>query len=409
MYAEIEMGSGVRCDAQSIASTNTEKLQERKAAQGVQRTWRCFAARVVDTATQLHDREEKGISLQRANGIMSIYPWHDIDPLSFGEDGKIVGGAARTRTKSVEERGIYVYSGHDEARDGRVPTMVLSMQHRCPIRKSNPDGWSRARMGGASRSVDLVFWDGAPYRKSPCWVRVKKGSIERNRSRRPWCSRAGQVSDTVRAPPRHATATPDTMLTSDGRPYEDSVPAGRHCMLLDAPTPSPPPLCIAAYHNASRPARTIPRLRTHIMAVRTSYAQRGRNVSLIYAIAGPAGGAGRGRRAVLPLFWCPRCESAIVMGEGRLSGRAECCTRSVHAKLRSQTTMADIRRRRGFCKAHNDGGSTVHKCSSKENLSQQEDDPSRWYKSAEMNKNSAGDRLVGQTGIKTRIGRKGAE
>lgn len=47
---------------------------------------------------------------------------------------------------------------------------------------------------------------------------------------------------------------------------------------------------------------------------------------------------------------------AHVVGEGTLSGRAECCTRSVHAKLRSQTTMADIRRRRGFCKAHSDGG-----------------------------------------------------
>lgn len=52
MYAEIEMGSGVRCDAQSIASTNTEKLQERKAAQGVQRTWGCFAARVEDSRQQ---------------------------------------------------------------------------------------------------------------------------------------------------------------------------------------------------------------------------------------------------------------------------------------------------------------------------------------------------------------------
>lgn len=51
--------------------------------------------------------------------------------------------------------------------------MVLSMQHRCPIRKSNPDGWSRARMGGASRSVDLVFWDGAPYRKSPSWSSLR--------------------------------------------------------------------------------------------------------------------------------------------------------------------------------------------------------------------------------------------
>lgn len=39
-------------------------------------------------------------------------------------------------------------------------------------------------MGGASRSVDLVFWDGAPYRKSPfdgflCVARSCSGDARR--------------------------------------------------------------------------------------------------------------------------------------------------------------------------------------------------------------------------------------